>query len=236
MTQSQSPILVPSPAVRRVETAAWRTLTLCQELLDLRHLPLPIPVDTWIENPLGFRFGVEDLGPGVLGGAMIKEKAIVVSDRIRNEGRFRFTCAHELGHQVLHQDATRTFHDHALMRSRRSKTVEWEADRFAAAFLMPVPLVVQHLFVIIHELGLAAEHISELMLPGQRAFNLWSDHFLPAITSRFGVSKSTAVFRFDEIVLTDGLPFLLPEHKARLLTSRPRPVRRENAQPSLFRQ
>jgi Zn-dependent peptidase ImmA (M78 family) len=48
--------------------------------------------------------------------------------------RDRFTIAHELGHYVLHSDFGRK-----RIRAARfgSDRVEWEANWFAAAFLMP---------------------------------------------------------------------------------------------------
>lgn len=48
--------------------------------------------------------------------------------------RDRFTIAHELGHYVLHSDMGKT----RIVASRfGSDRVEWEANWFAAAFLMP---------------------------------------------------------------------------------------------------
>jgi Zn-dependent peptidase ImmA (M78 family) len=51
--------------------------------------------------------------------------------------RDRFTLAHELGHYVLHYlcDDTQTGRMMALRRG--SDRIEWEANWFAAAFLMP---------------------------------------------------------------------------------------------------
>jgi len=58
----------------------------------------------------------------------------------KDELRPRFTIPHEVGHLVLHQDA-------ALARSatlgshRFFEDSEWQADTFAAEFMMPVELV-----------------------------------------------------------------------------------------------
>lgn len=65
----------------------------------------------------------------------------------RNEPRALFTVAHEIGHAVLHADtvvdmATMPHGSAALMRGASSHQVfedsEWQADGFAAAFLMPL--------------------------------------------------------------------------------------------------
>lgn len=48
--------------------------------------------------------------------------------------RDRFTIAHELGHYVLHSDDGKK---HIVASRSGSDRVEWEANWFAAAFLMP---------------------------------------------------------------------------------------------------
>lgn len=237
MDTTDSPILQPRPSVQRIEAAAWKTLETCCRKLGLGDIPLPVPVEQWIENPLRFRFGIEDLshlGQGVLGGAYIKERTIVVSDRLTHEGRFRFTCAHELGHQVLHRRRAVAFKDASVMRSGQIKTIEWQADRFAAAFLMPIPLVVRELFIVCKELNMSRDDISALMMAGPRSYTLWSKSFLPAIAARFGVSKAAAVYRFGEIQLADGNPFLLPEHRAGLLSLPPKRPPKPRNEPGLF--
>lgn len=50
--------------------------------------------------------------------------------------RHRFTVAHELGHYVLHSLCGRVF-PMVAGRSGSNERVEWEANWFAAAFLMP---------------------------------------------------------------------------------------------------
>ncbi|MDQ7996906.1 MAG: ImmA/IrrE family metallo-endopeptidase [Luteibacter sp.] len=53
-----------------------------------------------------------------------------------------FTLAHELGHAVLHPDAGGIHRDRPLDGAKRSRAPgEWEADRFAAFFLMPEKLL-----------------------------------------------------------------------------------------------
>ncbi|WP_292195860.1 ImmA/IrrE family metallo-endopeptidase [Mesorhizobium sp.] len=61
------------------------------------------------------------------------------------EGRGRWTAAHELGHLVLHKSAVPL--DRAPIRYSKMKelpafaSAEWQANAFAAAFLMPEALV-----------------------------------------------------------------------------------------------
>lgn len=234
MATGESPILRLRPSVKRIESAAWRTLQDCRERLRLSRLPVPIPVEQWIEHPLGYRFGVVRLEKGVLGQAFIKDREIQVSEQISHEGRFRFTCAHELGHQVLHRSRRGAFTDANVMHSGPKQRVEWEADRFAAAFLMPIPLVIEQLFLLRDELGVPREQMATLLQSGEAALSMWRDTFLPAIAARFGVSRESAVYRFGEIELIDGSPFMVREHRPHLLTARPRPESLAVRQQSLF--
>src|SRR5687768_5844509 len=96
-----TPALQLWPVMRRVERVAWNAIARCVKVRKLKSLPLPIPVEEWLEGPLGVRFDIADvshLGANVLGSSRPKEREIVVSDRLVNQnGRFRFTAAHELG-------------------------------------------------------------------------------------------------------------------------------------------
>jgi Zn-dependent peptidase ImmA (M78 family) len=199
----------------------------CRLALGLAEIPLPVPVDKWIEHPLGITFGITDLssldqdGQTVLGAAFVKEREIFISERVlAHEGRYRFTCAHELGHLVLHPRVRATFHETAEATHRTSMVrYERQADRFAAAFLMPLPLLLRELFRIASDHGLDAKtSMVELMLGRPEAEPLWKRVFLPEITRRFGVSLSAAVNRFLDIRIQDGRPFLPRELVPRLLS------------------
>ncbi len=198
-------------------------VALCCRQLGLRDIPLPLPVDDWIEGPLGIRFGITDLshlGPEVLGAAFVREREILVSDALlTHEARYRFTCAHELGHLTLHAKVRKVFHETETATFNPRTPYERQADRFAAAFLMPVPLLVRELFRICDDRRLKRrECIVELMLDTTESEWLWKKRFLPEITRRFGVSLTAALRRFQDIQIHDGKPFLLPDHVERLLT------------------
>jgi len=62
-----------------------------------------------------------------------------------HEGRYTFTVAHEIGHHVLHKDlydAHISDRSQILCREQKKKPlIERQADRFAAALMMPRELV-----------------------------------------------------------------------------------------------
>ncbi len=198
-------IFEPKPGLLRTDRAAWNCVEQCRKALGLEVAPTPIPVDQWIEHPLGIRFGVTDLssiGEGVLGAAYVMDREILISDSIDHEGRFRFTCAHELAHVLLHRKQATVFHETVKLPSDQANRLERQADRFAAAFLMPIALLERELHAICRDEQLDAEYcLTELMMPTVRSEWLWRAVFLPQIMQRFGVSKIAAIIRCRDLRL-----------------------------------
>jgi Zn-dependent peptidase ImmA (M78 family) len=221
VTRADELFIRPRAHVRRVEAHAQKLLDRCRAALDLDDLPLPVPVEQWIENPLGYDFEIADLseyGEGVLGAAFIRDRRIAISDRIANDGRFRFTCAHELGHMIMHRRLATLFRDGPRPDRRVPPRVEWQADRFAAAFLMPVDELMRALFTICEDRRLDPRSaVAEMMRDTEEAEALWRRHFLPEVTARFGVSRAAAVFRFRDVRLSDARPFIAERIAASLL-------------------
>lgn len=198
-------VLEPTRGRRMINARAWEHLERCRRKLGLEHIPLPVPVESWIEGPLGIRLGFDDLshlGAEVLGAAFVQEREILIDSKgLEHEGRLRFTCAHELGHIVLHRKVRTVFHEHASIGTfTNADRYERQADRFAAAFLMPVPLLETELLRIFKQRKLrSGKAVVELMQQTEESQWLWSEVVLPAITRRFGVSLTAAVYRFYDV-------------------------------------
>lgn len=209
-------VFEPCPGRMTIERKAWACLERCRTLLGLDDCPLPIPIDTWIEAPLGIRFGFADLselGENVLGAAYVADREILIDERVlSHNGRYRFTCAHELGHVVLHHKVQSVFHETTEPGAFASPDLyERQADRFAAAFLMPIPLVEQELIRIFQVRGLKlARGTADLMHATTESEWLWRKVMLPQITRRFDVSLAAAVHRFNDIrpKIEDTAPLL----------------------------
>jgi hypothetical protein len=122
-----------------------------QDMLGSPITP-PISVEGIIEQYLGLSFSFENLDQelgveGVLGATYVKSRRICVNETLlgdKREGRLIFTCAHEVGHWVLHRHlvevAGRASNpgDAIVCRTRDArKPIEWQADYFAACLLMP---------------------------------------------------------------------------------------------------
>ena len=200
-----SKVFEPARGRRQIEGRAWTLLERCYRKLGLDDIPLPIPVDQWIETPLGIGFGFTDLsplGPDVLGAAFVADREILIDERVlSHEGRLRFTCAHELGHVILHRKVQRVFHDKGgLDLGISPNRYERQADRFAAAFLMPIPLLEREIVHVLDDKDIdRAKTTLTLMEATKESEELWRRAILPHITRTFDVSLSAAVYRFTEL-------------------------------------
>lgn len=198
--------------MRRVERAAWNAIVRCTRAKKLAMLPLPIPVETWIEGPLKIKFGVVDLsalGPNVLGVSRPKLREILVSQSIADqEARFRFTAAHELGHVLLHSKLRDEFRESAD-RDYVERRIEREADRFAAAFLMPLPTLCTEITRVCQANGAEPDSVLAGTSAGDPASRrVFGSIVLPHVTRRFGVSLSAAAHRFSDVAFATGQPAL----------------------------
>lgn len=201
----------------RVELAAQSVIRTCVERLGLTEVPLPIPIDDWIERPLGYRFSVaseEEMGAAVLGIARRAEREILVSETLLgNEGRYRFTCAHELGHMTLHASGggvSDQHRDEVMPHPAGAPEVEREADRFAAAMLMPIDLLPAAFAGVAMEKRLHPSCFDLLRGDDVRAIWLWRRCFMPALAVRFGVSTAAMVYRCREVRLPGQKRLLKP--------------------------
>jgi hypothetical protein len=102
----------------------------------------------------GIRFesgdlGVTSGGQKVLGRFQFSPRAIFIDSSVVGTDRHAFTLAHEFGHLVLHRHLVLTKRDYQITDTERDFVtgkkilkstrdwIEWQANRFAAAVLMP---------------------------------------------------------------------------------------------------
>ena len=116
-----------------------------------RKEQFPVPVEVIAEQHLGYDIDIVDDGlfsdPDYLGGIIFDQNLIQVNASVEaHEGRYNFTLAHEIGHHVLHREIYLAARDdqpcEILCRETGEKPlIETQADRFAAALLMPAEAV-----------------------------------------------------------------------------------------------
>lgn len=117
---------------------------------------IPVPVEMIAERLCGLTFDwrplPDDSDLKVYAALYVNTKVIAFNANAldvfkSNEGMYRFTVAHELGHWELHVDPSQqkqsTLFDRPdyICRTGDHSPVEQEANRFAAALLMPAAFV-----------------------------------------------------------------------------------------------
>jgi Zn-dependent peptidase ImmA (M78 family) len=136
--------LVKNITTEDIELAAE---TLLEEYrITSKRERFPILVENIAEQFLGYNIDITNEGlfsnPQLLGGISFETDTIFVNASIEDhEGRYNFTIAHEIGHHVLHKEIfsnSLVSKNQILCREVSTKPlVEQQADRFAAALLMP---------------------------------------------------------------------------------------------------
>lgn len=146
----------------------------------------PVPVER-VANALGVRVEPSDLGEDC-SGILVRDgdRAVIGVNWSHHKNRQRFTIAHELGHFLLHEGEN-TFVDRDYRVNFRdlesgsgTKTQEIEANRFAAALLMPADWV-RSAFKK-HEFDLTDD-----------------DDDLRALAAKFGVSAQAMAIRLSAV-------------------------------------
>lgn len=217
------------PEIVEAEQAAMDCLRFCLESRRLTDLPLPIPAETWVENPLDFDFAFEPIAsthPHLVtnGFAQLGRRLIRINVAIEHDdASVRWTTAHEIGHELLHARYIEpgSQRPESVSRSypgfRYADPMERQADRFAAAFLMPQVPLVQAMFRIAAEHGLnTPDALQTLTGDTLRATELWSSCFIPGLARTFGVREPGVFYRLADLRLFDGAAILLPKHLHRL--------------------
>jgi len=150
---------VPWMSRREISRNAALVLKEAGQKLGIEIAP-PVPIEAIIEQVFGLHLLVENLtelygdfswSDDLLGATILSKKQILVHDKLladpKEQGRYHFTCAHELGHWVLHrhlfkaprstEGAPSPDNDILCRTSASRQRGEWQADYMAACLLMP---------------------------------------------------------------------------------------------------
>jgi hypothetical protein len=149
---------IPEP---RIEGATLSLLASYGEKYG-KILTPPIPAEEILESHLELDLRIDDLPrlldvPDVLGATWIQQRRVRIDQSLdptvhpSNEGRYRFTVSHEIGHWELHRylfpgnpNQGSLFTEEAepiVCRSGAKDSMEWQADCFAGYLLMPKEMV-----------------------------------------------------------------------------------------------
>ena len=157
-------------------------------LKDLNLLKLPINVIK-VANLLGVKVKMNDFGEDVSGFLVTKNNQNLIGiNPSESKLRQRFTIAHELGHFMIHaQNKNRDlmFISKVHFRDNNSSTgeirKEREANAFAAALLMPRPLLEEELETL--------------------SFNISEEKAITMLAKKFQVSTIAMTYRIERLGL-----------------------------------
>lgn len=217
-----------------------RIVTNLQREIWKRRIELGAPTDARPVDVLEAKYAAQVLGyryssrPS-LGWVTRSRDPIVVAGLIDNSKRIievatdveprvaRFTSAHEIGHALLHPQLTGLHRDRPLTGGlERRDRVEYEADKFAAFFLMPRKLITEQFllrFIASFKLdeqtsyallGKPSSSAREL-LPTRRHISRalasatqFNGRNFVSLAEHFGVSVDAMTIRLEELGLVDG--------------------------------
>ncbi|MGP3289270.1 ImmA/IrrE family metallo-endopeptidase, partial [Serratia marcescens] len=117
---------------------------IAEKWLNAQKSEHPFPIDCIrIAESLGIKVQGAELPNDFQGALFLTEEvnAIIYNNNIKEDGRKNFTIAHEIGHFILHQDKEevkcRIDDIDRFEITPHGKTIENEANQFAASLLMP---------------------------------------------------------------------------------------------------
>lgn len=168
----------------------------------LLDVPAPIPVELIMEAVYGLKLDFQFirnngrvLGETVFDDApvpiyerenqegykliLVKAGTVIIDASLTNnrfDGRFRYTCAHELAHWVLHkelytQNGEMAAMTEAVRSSESDKTVEWQADRLGSYLLMPKG-VVKQAFYHNRNCGMVIDKLAQIFAVSRKAMEI----------------------------------------------------------------
>lgn len=177
------------------------------------------------------------LGFGTDGGKIIgafnpiKKIILIDASLSTDESKFNFTLAHEFGHLALHRnikliyeaDDEKSSSDTLALKEKcrtDSDWMEWQANRYAAALLLPKTMLEQKLVKVQYEMGISrVGHIIINQHPSSYAeytqiLTILSGYFKASMTAvriRLQNLKMVTDYRVRKVISTDWLEALKPQ-------------------------
>jgi hypothetical protein len=198
--------MMNKPAVRYISRAgldaiAWKTLNNYDPSF-FNGEPQATPIEEIIENNFGLKiqyislrkFG-KVLGKTVFTDSYVdvycrdekqygliwaKSGTILVEERLlecENEGRLRFTLAHEFSHWILHKSIYEKLVDTAAhtgeLQIEDNSSLEWQADYLASALLMPKMKVKSAFYKLRNKASDITAELAELFDVSKQAMSIF---------------------------------------------------------------
>ncbi len=177
---------------------------------EIKSIQGSIDIESIVEKTLGYEFVFDDLStrfkaPNILGAINGDEQVVYIDEALaedsKQEGRCRFTIAHEIGHAVIHvlkpsdgvqltllgmDKPTSIFcREQDFQVSEKLNPIEWQANYFASCLLMPRYHVLEAIKSFCGSKGIQ-----------RYSFNI--SEAVPVLAKQFGVSNQAMKYRLEE--------------------------------------
>jgi Zn-dependent peptidase ImmA (M78 family) len=211
---------VPGLTARKIEEIAAHFL--CERAPGSLRRAVPTPLisildglqrDGFCTYAFDQDLGLTSTGERSLGRYSISRKHIDIDTSLAaDDPRFPFTCAHELAHFYLHgrvnaqalgyhesaiQDSATELLTFRLDKARPRTILEWQANRFAAALLIPAQTL-PHAVVEIQEAMGITRKLGRVFLDNQRQNRADYRRILDRLSNRFATSHHVTRLRLKE--------------------------------------
>lgn len=157
-------------------------------------------------------------GRKILGLFLPKSHAVLVDPSLMNTDRFNFALAHELGHLVLHRNASfeevegRWEDDEEVFDVVTGKKelrteldfAEWQANRFASSFLMPESTLVRELLRLQDDLGITRRK-GIIYVDEQRGNRMTFRYIVGDLAHTYQVSRTNVIYRLKDLGRLDDM-------------------------------
>ncbi len=178
---------------------------------EIKSIQGSIDIESIVEKTLSYEFVFDDLStrfkaPNILGAINGDECVVYIDEALaedtKQEGRFRFTIAHEIGHVVFHvpkpsdgvqltllgmDKSTSIFcREQDFQVSEKFNQIEWQANYFASCLLMPRHHVLEAIKQFFRTKGKAP------------SFTYTLKDAIPELAKQFGVSNLAMQYRLEE--------------------------------------
>lgn len=184
--------------------------------------PTPLnEIVSFLESSYDIKFvfdgilGFNQFNHRILGAFNPKKRIILVDGALKkDEAKFNFTLAHELGHLALHRNLKITYsesnikpidepvidnysHHHKLETDQ--DWMEWQANYYASCLLMPSSIFTKQLIIFQKYIGIAK--VGTIFLDNQECNRKDYNNLIFKLSEYFGVSWSAVEYRLNKLNL-----------------------------------
>lgn len=165
-------------------------------------------VEEYIKKEYGLRIEYLPRNAHYLGSCNLIEKIISIHPNVKNTERHLFLLCHELGHYILHQkliinqilydsfeDSKYDFQIDAHPIDNPKRWIEWQANYFAASFILNKESLLARIFDSQNKLGLSKDTI--FLTDDYNSYKSFN-RILAKLSNRFNTSKTTLIYRMKE--------------------------------------